>query len=233
MVQVLKTPIILLNYKTYSQATGDEAVKLSKIVEKIANKTKINIIIAPQFVDIYRIKKEAKVPIFSQHIDAISFGSNTGHVLPESVKAAGAIGTLLNHSERQIPDEVIKKSIEIARKNELLTCICAPTPDKSAELSKYKPEFVAFELPELIGSGISISTTEPEKVKSSVKKILDANPNVVPLCGAGISTGEDVHAALKLGTRGVLLASAFTKAKDPEEKLKELVDGVLRFEKKL
>ena len=86
-------------------------------------------------------------------------------------------------------------------------------------------------MPELIGTGISISKTEPELVKSSVQKISDANPNVIPLCGAGISSSEDVYAALKLGTKGVLLASAFAKASDPEKKLMELVEGILRFEK--
>jgi triosephosphate isomerase len=35
------------------------------------------------------------------------------------------------------------------------------------------------------------------------------------LCGAGISTAEDVSIALKLGTQGVLVASGIVKAKDP------------------
>ncbi|MFX1450244.1 MAG: triose-phosphate isomerase, partial [Promethearchaeota archaeon] len=64
----MKTPIIILNYKTYSQASGEQALKLSKIVDKIMKKTKVNIVIAPQFADIYRLKREIKTPIFSQHI---------------------------------------------------------------------------------------------------------------------------------------------------------------------
>ncbi len=225
----LKTPIIILNYKTYSQASGENALKLSKIADKIMKKTKVNIVIAPQFADIYRIKRELKVPIFSQHIDAISPGSHTAHILPENVKEAGAVGTLLNHSERQLANDVVRESIEIGKKLGLEICVCAPSPEESAKLAKFKPDYVAFELPELIGSGISISKTEPKLVESSVQKILEANPDVIPLCGAGISSGEDVYAALKLGTKGVLVASAFTKASDPEKKLNELVDGVLRF----
>lgn len=229
----MKIPIIILNYKTYSEATGDKALKLSKIVDKITKKTNISIVIAPQFADIYRIGREIKVPLFSQHIDPITYGSYTAHVLPESVKEAGAIGTLLNHSERQISEDDIKNSVEIARKVGLETCICAPSPEVSAQLANYQPDYVAFELPELIGTGISVSTAEPDLVESSVQKIVDANPNVIPLCGAGISTGEDVYAALKLGTKGVLLASAFVKATDPEKKLMELVNGALKFEKEL
>ncbi|MHA1301698.1 MAG: triose-phosphate isomerase [Candidatus Helarchaeota archaeon] len=230
---MLKIPVIILNFKTYPQAIGENAVKISKIVKKIAKKTNVNIIVAPQFADIYRIKKEADVVIYSQHIDPITPGSHTGHILPESVKDAGVVGTLLNHSERQLPDEVIKNSIEIGNKLGLEICVCAPSPEKSAELAKFNPDFVAFELPELIGTGVSISTTEPDLVKTSVRKILDSNPNVIPLCGAGISSGEDVYAALKLGTKGVLLASAFVKAADPEKKLNELVDGVIKYQENI
>ncbi|MFX0133061.1 MAG: triose-phosphate isomerase [Candidatus Hodarchaeota archaeon] len=225
----LKTPIIILNYKTYSQASGENALKLSKVVEKIAKKTNVNIVIAPQFADIYRLSREIKTPIFSQHIDPVTPGSHTAHILPENVKEAGAVGTLLNHSERQLTDDIVRQSIDIGKKLGLEICVCAPSPEVSAKLAKFQPDYVAFELPELIGTGISISTTEPELVKSSVQKILEANPNVIPLCGAGISSGEDVYAALKLGTKGVLLASAFAKASNPEKKLEELVEGVLRF----
>ena len=43
----------------------------------------------------------------------------------------------------------------------------------------------------------------------------EINAEVVILCGAGISAGEDVRAALRLGTQGVLVASGVVKAKDP------------------
>ena len=46
---ILNTPIIILNFKTYPQAIGEGAINLSKIVEKVAKETKVNIIISPQF----------------------------------------------------------------------------------------------------------------------------------------------------------------------------------------
>ena len=42
------------------------------------------------------------------------------------------------------------------------------------------------------------------------------------LCGAGISTGEDVKAAIELGAEGVLLASGVVKAKNPRKVLLDL-----------
>jgi triosephosphate isomerase len=84
---------------------------------------------------------------------------------------------------------------------------------------------VAVEPPELIGSGKSVSKTKPEVVTSTVELIRKVNDKVIILCGAGITTGDDVRAAIKLGTEGVLLASAFTKAADPAKVLRDLANG--------
>jgi triosephosphate isomerase len=55
------------------------------------------------------------------------------------------------------------------------------------------------------------------------------NSTVTILCGAGISTGEDVYAALKLGTNGVLVASGVVKAPKPEEVVLDFCNAVRRF----
>jgi triosephosphate isomerase (TIM) len=52
------------------------------------------------------------------------------------------------------------------------------------------------------------------------------NPDVVTLCGAGITKGEDVSAALKLGTKGVLVASGIVKAKDPRKVMMEFAEAI-------
>jgi triosephosphate isomerase len=53
------------------------------------------------------------------------------------------------------------------------------------------------------------------------------NPKLPVLCGAGISTGEDVKKALELGTKGVLLASGVVKAKDPYKVLLDMAKACL------
>ncbi len=53
--------------------------------------------------------------------------------------------------------------------------------------------------------------------------IHDINPKVGVLCGAGISTGDDMKAALELGAEGVLLASGIILAPNPKEALMGLV----------
>ncbi len=46
------------------------------------------------------------------------------------------------------------------------------------------------------------------------------------LCGAGISTGDDMKAALDLGSQGVLLASGIIMAQNPEKALMELISKI-------
>ncbi|MFX1295948.1 MAG: triose-phosphate isomerase [Promethearchaeota archaeon] len=225
----ISLPIFILNYKTYSEATGWRAFNLSEIATRLSNDYGISIIIAPQFVDIPTISSKFNCPIFAQHIDPITPGKHTGQILPESIKTAGGIGTILNHAERQIPFDILKRTVARAKELNLKVCICAENLEIASKAALLNPDYIAFELPELIGTGKSISTTKPELVKSSVKKILDSNRDVIPLCGAGISSGKDVYAALKLGTQGILLASAFCKAKDPELLLTDLLKAVKKY----
>ncbi len=79
----------------------------------------------------------------------------------------------------------------------------------------------------LVGSGISVSQAQPEVISGTVDLIRKVNDDVVILCGAGISNGDDVTAAMKLGSQGVLLASAVAKSDKPAEVLKSLA-GPLR-----
>ncbi|NHI93256.1 MAG: triose-phosphate isomerase [Candidatus Lokiarchaeota archaeon] len=229
----MKLPVVLINYKTYIQATGKGALNLTKICEKIIKEFDINIIVAAQAVDIFRLTQETEVPIYAQHIDPIEPGSNTGFILPEAIVEAGANGTLLNHAEHKIKLFDLETALERLKNLKLETCICAANPETSGAISTLNPTFVAFELPSLIGTGISISTTEPDLVEKSVNNILKFGDKVIPLCGAGVSTGDDVYAALKLKTRGVLLASAFTKAKDPEKILIEIANAIKKYQNEI
>jgi len=220
-----KTPIILVNFKIYSEATGRKAVELAKKAEKVNNETNVSIGVAPQFADIAAVAKAVKIPVFAQHIDPIKPGSYTGHVLAESVKEAGAKGTLINHSERQLKLSEIDEIIKITRENDLLSVVCANNPTISAAVAALKPAIIAIEPPELIGTGIPVSKAKPEVVTGTIKLVREVNPKVTILCGAGITQGEDVTAALKLGTQGVLVASGIVKAKDQYSVLREFAEA--------
>ena len=228
MMTKIRTPLILVNFKAYSEATGRKAVKLAKTAEKISLETEVCIGLAPQFVDIAPIASTVSIPVFAQHIDPIAPGSFTGHILPEAIRETGAVGTLINHSERRLKLADIDAIIARARESDLLSVVCANNATVSAAAAALKPSMIAVEPPELIGTGIPVSKAKPEVVLSTVDLVKRINSDVVILCGAGITSGEDVAAALRLGTEGVLVASGVVKAKDPYKVLLEFAESITK-----
>ncbi len=222
-------PFLLVNFKTYLEATGKKAVELALKLEKVGAETGVNVGVAPQFCDIERVAANVRIPVFAQHIDAITPGAFTGHVLAESVSAAGASGTIINHSERNLKLPDIEKSVEHARDIGLTTVVCAGTARLGAAVALSEPDMVAIEPPELIGSGRAVSKEKPEILTESVRRIRAVNSQVKILCGAGITTGEDVYAALKLGTQGVLVASGIVKAPAPERVLRDFCEAIQKY----
>ncbi len=219
------TPLIIVNFKTYAEATGRKAVELAKQAEKVSRETETQIVVAPQHADLASVAKAVSIPIFAQHIDPIRPGSSTGHVLVDSVKEAGATGTLINHSERQLTLSDIDTVIRLAREKDLVSCVCTSNPQVSACAAYLEPDIISFEPPELIGTGIAVSKAQPEVVTKTIQLVRKLNSRMVILCGAGISTGEDVSVALKLQTQGVLAASAIVKAKNQYAILREFAES--------
>jgi triosephosphate isomerase len=223
---ILRLPIIIVNYKTYAEATGKKALKLSKIAEKVSVETGVNIGVAPQFTDIAPIANTVSIPVFAQHIDPITPGSHTGHILLESVKEAGAVGTLINHSERLLKLFEIEAIVTRTRGSGLISVVCTNNQGVSAAAAALKPDMIAVEPPELIGTGVPVSKAKPEVVSGTVEVVKQVNPDAVVLCGAGITNGGDVAAALNLGTKGVLVASGIVKAKDPRKVLMDFSEAL-------
>jgi len=224
---MIKTPITIINFKTYEESTGDNAIKLAEICSKIAKEKKVSIAITPQCTDIYRISKIVSIPVLSQHIDAIDFGKNTGFLLPESIKQAGAEATLLNHSEHRLNFDLLKKSIERAKQAELKTIVCAKDAEDAKKIAYLNPDFIAVEPPELISGKISVSDAKPEVISDSVKVIKSINNKIKVLCGAGIHNKNDVKKSVELGADGVLVASGIVKTKNQETALKDLANGLI------
>lgn len=221
----LQPPLIIVNFKTYLEATGQRAVELAKQAERASKETGVYIAVAPQFTDIKSVADAVEIPVYAQHVDSIKPGSNTGHVLADAVKLAGAVGTLINHSERQIKLAEIDSVIRLCNEHELISCLCTNNPITSASAAYLCPDIISIEPPELIGTGVAVSKAQPEAVTNTIKKVRKVNDEAVILCGAGISNGEDVSVALKLGTHGVLVASGIVKAKNPYLMLREFADS--------
>jgi triosephosphate isomerase len=225
MIEKLQPPVVIINFKTFSEATGKKAVELARNAEKVCRQTKVSFGVAPQFADLVAVANAVAIPVFAQHVDPIKPGNYTGHVLAESLREAGVAGTLINHSERQLKLSDIDEAVKIVHANRLLSLVCANNPSTSVAVATLKPDLIAIEPPELIGTGIPVSRVQPEVVAGTVTLVRNLNKDVVILCGAGISSGEDVAAALRLGTQGVLVASGIVKSKDPYVTMRDFAEA--------
>ena len=223
---MLKKPTIVLNVKTYAEATGNKALEIAEIMQKVSEETGVSMAIAVQATDIRLCSQEVKIPVFAEHLDPVKPGSHTGWTLPESVKEAGAIGTLINHSEHRLKLADIDLCISIAKELDLDHIVCSNNVSTSKAIAAFSPNFVAVEPPELIGGDISVTTADPDIVSKSVKAVKQIDNEVSVLCGAGVKNGKDVSKAIELGSDGVLLASGVVKAKDKESVLRDLASGV-------
>ena len=217
-----------MNFKTYIESTGKRGAELAKIADKVSMESGVSIAVAPQFTDLKSIVEDVEIPVLSQHLDPIKPGAYTGHILADGVKAAGASGTLLNHSERRIKISEIEEVLSLARSADLASLVCTDTPGVSAAVASLMPDMIAIEPPDLIGTGVAVSRARPELITDSIRRIRLVNESSEILCGAGVSSAEDVGKALQLGTRGVLVASSVVKSRNPAQLLEDMTDEILR-----
>ncbi|HDD26319.1 MAG TPA: triose-phosphate isomerase [Acidilobales archaeon] len=223
----MKEPILAINFKAYSTAFGRTALEIAKLAERAAKEYGLTVIILPPLTEISRLVQEVEIPVFAQHVDPVNLGAHTGHVTAEMVKEVGASGIMINHSEKRLRIDEINFLIKKAKDLGLETLVCADTPETSAAISALKPELLAVEPPELIGTGIAVSKAKPEVITNTVSYVRKINKEVIILTGAGISSYEDVAAAIRLGTSGVLVASAIMKAKNPGKVIDDMAKAAV------
>lgn len=210
---------VLINCKAYPS----DPVEIAKAAHEVSENSGTRIAIAPQTARLEAVA-ETGVETWAQHVDGNEPGSHTGSALAESVAEAGATGTLLNHSEKRLKLADIDAGIGAAERVGLETMVCANNSEQVKAVAALSPDSVAVEPPELIGSGTPVSQADPDIVTDAVAAAEAVDGSVEVLCGAGISTGDDLIAAEELGAEGVLLASGVAKADDPRAALEDLVE---------
>jgi len=193
----------IINLKAYRQGASVE--RLVHAIERTDEK----VIVCVQATDISEVVKNTKLKVFAQHVDNLKSGSHTGYVLPEAVRLRGASGTLLNHSEHKISFKELKSMKNICKWQRLKTVICVSSIKEAKEVMKLNPWAIAYEEEKLISTGKSITEYNSKEVKEFASLFKDSK--IIPLCGAGISSKDDITKAEELGCRGVLIGSAVAK----------------------
>jgi len=197
---------------------SEKALKLAKKIEKHLPKA----VVAVSAVDIGYLEYYTKLNVYAQHVDLPSEKRATGFLTIGAIKSQGAEGTLLNHSEHPISLDEINLIAGNLKKAGLKAVVCSTSLEFVGELLKLKnkPYAIAFENPKFIATGKSITSYDPNELKKFVG-ILNGK-GILSICGAGISSLEDVIAARGIGCGGVLISSAIADAKNPEKILRDL-----------
>jgi triosephosphate isomerase len=209
---------VLVNLKAYDC----DPVAIGEAASAAAGGSDATVAVAPQAARVEAVAGTG-VETWAQHVSPAGHGSHTGSTNAGAVADAGAAGTLINHSERRLKLADVDAAIGQAESTGLETIVCANNPDQIAAAAALGPDAVAVEPPELIGTGTPVSKADPDVVRDAVAAAERIDPDVDVLCGAGISTGEDVVAAADLGASGVLLASGVAKAEDPGAAIEDLL----------
>ena len=211
--------MILVNFKTYKEASGKNAVSLAHTVCDVAEDSGVEIISCPQAVDLREVVKASDHPVWAQHVDAVERGRATGWFPPEIAKETGVKGVLLNHSEHKLSVGQLGETLSRCKDVGLKTLVFADAVDEAKIVAKFKPDFIGYEPPELVGSKTtSVARSKPDVIEKVVKAI----PDIPILIGAGVKDRKDVEVGLQRGAKAVGLSSAVVLSENPKEVLENL-----------
>ncbi len=201
-------------------------MKMACAADEISQKYDVDVIFIAPYADIRRVAENTgRLFVFAPYMDTLRPGRGMADVLPESLKAAGARGVILNHCERPMALADIRKAIQRADELELYTFACADTVDEARAVACLGPDIINPEPSELIGKegGNSI-----EFVKSAVSAVHAINSTILVELAAGIRTGKEVYRSIIWGADGVGVSSGIMTAEDPVAVMDEMISAVKR-----
>ena len=186
---------------------GEKMLELAKVIDKTAMKYDVDVIVTPQYTDIKLLADNTeRIFVFAQHMDYLPIGRGLGSVLPEAVKAAGAVGVMLNHAEKPLSMDDIKKTIN--------------SVEDVKTIAKMSPNLIVAEPTDLIGTG---KTSDSNYVIETIKTVNEINSDIMVLQGAGISNGQDVYNTIRLGAQATGSTSGIIKATDSYAMVEEML----------
>jgi triosephosphate isomerase (TIM) len=202
---------------------GQTVLELARHADALVRKYDVRIVFTPQSVDIRLVAEGTRnLLVFAQHMDSLPVGRGTGSVLPEAVKAAGAVGVLLNHVEKRLSMDELEHTILRADQVGLASMACADNLDDALVIACMAPNIIIVESPDLI-EGSSRPENDREAVALINNTIWAINPEIRVLHGAGITRGQDVYNIISAGSQAAGSTSAIIKAPDPLGMLEEMI----------
>ena len=218
----LEPPFFEIGPKNY--LFGDQILDLARIADEAAAKYDVRVIYTTPYADIRRVAENVKnLKVFAPHMDDIPVGRGLACVLGESLKAAGAVGVMLNHAERPLPSSTLVRTLNRARELGLMSIVCADSMDETRAVAQMHPDLMITEPTELIGTGVA---ADMSYVATSVDAIMNIDPNIGILVGGGISNGTDVYNTIMAGADATGSSSGIVKAADPGAMVYEMLEAL-------
>ena len=213
---------VIINLKHYEISSGKSCERFLSSFIGMDIPENIRVVFALNPIDLRIARDFPELEFYSQHVDPVSYGAFTSKISIESLMDMGISGSILNHSENRLNKENISKTLDRAYRMGFPIVVCSENLVEAGEYSKLRPEFIAYEPPELIGGNVSVTSSKPEIIRDAVN-LCSAN-NVPVLVGAGIKNNDDFAKSLELGAHGVLVASGIVLSKDPLMSLNSLIE---------
>lgn len=218
----VKRPFFMFNPKSYLY--GEELLALAKVADEQAQKhPEMSIFVTAPFADLKAISDATEhIIVTAQHMDGIKPGRGMGHVLPESLYAAGARATFLNHAEQPLQLNEIVASVNRAKELGILTVVCADSMAEAKALATLSPDIILCEPTELIGTG---QTSDASYIEQTNQAIREVDENILIMQAAGISSASDVYKTIEMGADGTGCTSGITNAESPKQMLTDMIDA--------
>ncbi len=222
MKRNIRVPFLIVNPKAYIY--GEETLELAKVCDALAKEYDIDIIFTAQHIDIQKVADNTEnIIVTAQHMDGMIAGRGMGHILPESIQAAGAEAVVLNHAEHQLTVNQLVKAMKRAKELELLTIVCSDTPEETKAIATLSPDIMICEPTSLIGTG---NTSDDQYMKATNEAVKSVNKNILIIQAAGVSTGDDVYRVVMGGADGSGGTSGILNAPSRKGKIIEMLEAL-------
>lgn len=218
----LTYPYFQINFKIYPGTGGEDGLAFARMIERVERETAANFVLTPQLPDLRMIASETDLTVTTPDVDAVEPGRGIGRVLPETIRAAGAQGAVINHAETRDTLSDVATKIQQCREVDMDSIVCVDSVEMGRAVAAFDPDSLVFEKPADISTDRAITQTHPDRVQEFRETIEAVNPRTKVLVGGGISTAEDVRLAFEQGADATGAASAISLADDPEARLRSI-----------
>ncbi len=220
----MQSPFLIVNPKSYLY--GNESLKLAKAADQAAKDTVLPIIFTCPYADVRMIRENTEnIIVCVQSMDPLTPGRGMGHVLPESLKEAGADAVFLNHAENPKTLSDLYACIRRAAELDMTSIVCADSITEAKAVACMNPDVVLAEPTDLIGTG---QVADDAYTMEAIDQVRKVNPDVLVVVASGVSTAEDCYNMIRLGADGTGGTSGILNAPSPAVRIREMAEAIVR-----